>query len=137
MIYWHDGDGRIVLAASDETAQSARDDEPGITRMVGPWVDDISLHYVQDRKVCPKPPQPSQHHRFDYPTKTWMLDTAAAWKAVRRKRDALLTACDWVVTRAQEDGTPMPEPWRAYRQALRDITEQADPCAIAWPEVPG
>ena len=136
MIYWFDGDGRIVLASGDETAQSARDDEPGITRMVGPWVGDISMHYVRDRKVCPKTPQPSRHHRFDYPSKTWVLDAAAAWKAVRARRDAQLTACDWVVTRAQEAGEPVPEPWGVYRQALRDVTAQADPLNIAWPVAP-
>ena len=136
MIYWFDGDGRIVLASSDETAQSARDNEPGITRMVGPWVDDISMHYVQDRKVRPKPPQPSRHHRFDYPSKTWALDEAAAWKAVRARRNAQLTACDWVVTRAQEQGTAVPQPWLDYRQALRDVTAQADPLNIVWPVAP-
>ena len=26
--------------------------------------------------------------------------------------------------------------WQAYRQALRDITEQPDPFNIVWPETP-
>lgn len=53
--------------------------------------------------------------------------------AVRRKRDALLAASDWVVTRAVETGTPVPAEWSEYRQALRDITEQAE---IIWPDKP-
>lgn len=53
--------------------------------------------------------------------------------SVRRKRDALLAASDWVVTRAVETGTPVPAEWSEYRQALRDITEQAE---IIWPEKP-
>ncbi|MGG4054103.1 phage tail assembly chaperone [Delftia tsuruhatensis] len=38
--------------------------------------------------------------------------------------------------RAQETGEPMPAPWLAYRQALRDITDQPDPLAIVWPTAP-
>lgn len=53
--------------------------------------------------------------------------------AARRKRDALLAASDWVVTRAFETGTSVPAEWAEYRQALRDITEQAE---IIWPEKP-
>ncbi|WP_084027321.1 phage tail assembly chaperone [Delftia sp. JD2] len=33
-----------------------------------------------------------------------------------------VAACDWVTLRAQETGDPVPEAWRAYRQALRDIS---------------
>lgn len=57
--------------------------------------------------------------------------------AARFKRDYLLTACDWVVIKAQEAGEAVPDCWRAYRQALRDITNQAGfPSAISWPEPP-
>ena len=136
MIFWHDKDGYIVSAAYDRTARSGRDDDPAYTRIEGPEVADINAHYVQDGQVLPKPPEPSRHHRFDYPSKTWVLDEGEAWKALRRQRDAKLAACDWVVTRAQEEGTPVPPEWREYRQALRDITDQADPCAIEWPTPP-
>ncbi|ARU06942.1 hypothetical protein CCO03_16910 [Comamonas serinivorans] len=125
----------MAAAAADDVA-SPRDDDPTLTRTQAPAVDDITAHYVQHGAVQPKPTQPSRHHEFDYASKAWVLNVAAAWRAVRRQRDARLTACDWVVTRAQEAGEPVPEAWRAYRQALRDITEQADPCAIAWPEAP-
>lgn len=57
--------------------------------------------------------------------------------AARAQRDALLAACDWVVVKAYETGAAVPEAWAAYRQALRDITEQAGfPAEIVWPEVP-
>lgn len=51
----------------------------------------------------------------------------------RNKRQRLLIACDWM---ALSDTTLAPE-WASYRQALRDITEQAGfPHVITWPEKP-
>jgi len=41
---------------------------------------------------------------------------------LRRQRDMLLYETDWVVTKYSELGEPIPEEWRTYRQALRDIT---------------
>jgi hypothetical protein len=55
---------------------------------------------------------------------------------VRVDRDRRLAASDWIVTRATERGEPVPAEWVAYRQALRDITGQADPLAIIWPTAP-
>lgn len=59
-----------------------------------------------------------------------------AWTDVRAKRDALLGATDWRVTRAMELGELLPLEWQAYRQALRDITQQPDPENIHWPQLP-
>lgn len=56
----------------------------------------------------------------------------------RSRRDALLTACDWVVMKATETGTAVPADWQRYRQALRDLPDQAGfPITIDWPLVPG
>lgn len=55
----------------------------------------------------------------------------------RAQRDALLKACDWVVTKAIERSEPIPAPWLSYRQNLRDITTQAGfPRQIDWPQPP-
>lgn len=62
--------------------------------------------------------------------------TAAKWRDVRSERDRRLAATDWRVAAAAERGEPVPEQWRRYRQALRDITEQLDPDTIAWPAAP-
>jgi hypothetical protein len=56
-------------------------------------------------------------------------DRAAA--QVREVRDAKLTACDWM---ANSDVT-MPDDWRDYRQALRDVPNQL-PNDITWPTAP-
>jgi hypothetical protein len=61
---------------------------------------------------------------------------ATAWRRVRAQRQALLTQTDWLTIRASEGGPAMPEPWRVYRQALQDVTLQADPTNIVWPTPP-
>lgn len=61
---------------------------------------------------------------------------AVRWRAVRDERDVRLAACDWVAARAADRNEPMPEEWRIYRQALRDVTLKADPSEIEWPVAP-
>ena len=66
----------------------------------------------------------------------------AAWLAgeysrtssvVRNQRDRLLADTDWM---ALSDNAMTPE-WASYRQALRDITEQAGfPYSMIWPTKP-
>lgn len=75
-----------------------------------------------------------------------MTDNAAiaAAEEVRIKRNAFLTASDWVTIRALDNSglltsNQAPEEWRLYRQSLRDITknknfpylEESD-----WPDSP-
>ena len=58
---------------------------------------------------------------------------AQQWQQVRDQRDGLLVVCDW--TQLPDAPVDRAE-WATYRQALRDITEQADPFAIVWPIAP-
>jgi hypothetical protein len=52
-------------------------------------------------------------------------------------RDVLLSQTDWIVIRAVDQGTSIPTDWQAYRQALRDITNQSGyPTNIVWPVAP-
>ena len=53
---------------------------------------------------------------------------------VRTERDRLLTASDWT----QIADAPVDQAaWAAYRQALRDIPQQAGfPRDVAWPQKP-
>lgn len=61
-------------------------------------------------------------------------EVATRWAMVRADRNAFLAACDWTqLPDAPVDATA----WAAYRQALRDITDQPDPFNIVWPEPPG
>ena len=67
-----------------------------------------------------------------------VVSAEAAAGRIRRHRDRLLAASDWVVTRATETGAPVPPAWVAYRQALRDVPEQPGfPLDIvSWPDMP-
>ena len=56
---------------------------------------------------------------------------------IREQRNNLLTETDWVVVKHNELGTPIPQKWLQYRQALRDITEQSGfPDNVEWPTAP-
>ena len=62
------------------------------------------------------------------------LNSAAAWAGVRAQRDLLIAACDW--TQLPDVPLNTKAAWATYRQALRDITKQADPKNITWPTSP-
>ena len=58
-----------------------------------------------------------------------------SWQALREKRDQALAASDW---RALKDVT-LPNPWKEYRQALRDLPQEndtANDAADNWPVMP-
>jgi len=58
-------------------------------------------------------------------------------REVRRTRTKLLSDTDWVVTKSLETGDDVPQAWREYRQALREITEQEGfPLEVNWPTEP-
>lgn len=57
------------------------------------------------------------------------------WDEVRRARNLALADSDW---RALKDVT-LPNPWKEYRQALRDLPQnhdEANDAADAFPEAP-
>jgi hypothetical protein len=56
--------------------------------------------------------------------------TTTQWQVIRTQRNQMLKDTDWTqVADAPVDKTK----WATYRQALRDITVQADPFNINWP----
>ena len=74
-----------------------------------------------------------------------IVETSAneAKGSIRTQRDKLLAESDWVVTKAIERnaqdglGVQIPVVWLDYRQALRDIPQQAGfPENVTWPEEP-
>ena len=54
-------------------------------------------------------------------TKIDELKSAEPHRLLRIERDKRLTACDWVVAKHTEHGKMVPEDWKIYRQALRDL----------------
>ncbi len=70
-------------------------------------------------------------------TKYDELIAAQPLNEVREVRDAKLAETDWVVTMHKEKGTNIPTAWKTYRQALRDITDDATSLDdVTWPEKP-
>ena len=63
---------------------------------------------------------------------------AEKWTQVRNQRDALLIESDWTDTLSAKArlGDALYNAWQNYRQALRDVTNQADPFTITWPTKP-
>ncbi|MEG1202775.1 MAG: tail fiber assembly protein [Comamonas sp.] len=98
----------------------------------------ISVHdwFLHKGVLTRLPERPSSNHFFDYEVAEWVFDEARAWSAVRFQREHLIAASDWRIARATEKGQPIDARWKAYRQALRDITEQPDPNNIQWPTAP-
>jgi hypothetical protein len=58
-------------------------------------------------------------------------------REARSQRNNLIAQSDWVTARAFETSQAVPVAWATYRQALRDITNQAGfPNEIQWPTQP-
>jgi hypothetical protein len=80
------------------------------------------------------------------PHREALADLAAAeraaagpdWSGVRARRSQLLAMCDWTQAADSPLSDAQREEWRAYRQALRDLTETTpSPDAVVWPSAPG
>jgi len=56
------------------------------------------------------------------------------WEEIRLIRNQLLTECDW--TQLSDVSQTIKDLWTAYRQQLRDITNQQNPFNIEWPIKP-
>jgi hypothetical protein len=57
----------------------------------------------------------------------------AQWPIIRAERNKLLVESDWTQL---PDAPVDAAAWATYRQALRDVTDQANPFAVIWPESP-
>jgi len=62
---------------------------------------------------------------------------------VRAERDKRLSETDWIISKGTEQAVrtglalEIPAAWLDYRQALRDVTDQAGfPDAVVWPVMP-
>ena len=65
------------------------------------------------------------------------LIDAQKWGKLREERNKRLSQCDWVATRAFTTNTPVPDEWKAYMQALRDLpANTTDPENPVWPVAP-
>lgn len=99
----------------------------------------VGMLYDEQRRIFLLP-QPSPDYTFDEDANTWVMPSPEA--TVRNLRDELLAASDWVITKAVEQsqdglGIQIPVVWLEYRQALRDVPQQAGfPHDVIWPTMP-
>ncbi len=128
--------GLVVGRGSTNAPLSAIPSPPGgqVLRL-GSDVPVAAPLFFDGHQVRVAAPAPSPFHVLSN-SGTWTLNEAAAWVSVRADRDRRIAACDWRVTRAQEEGRRLDPEWRTYRQALRDITDQPHPLTIVWPTPP-
>ena len=93
---------------------------------VGPTYDEIKFPQGYEK--------PS---REDFDAKHRELLSAQQWKELREERNKRLTECDWVAMKAFTTDTPVPDEWKAYMQALRDLpANTTDPENPVWPVAP-
>lgn len=75
---------------------------------------------------------------YGYPVGDELLTDEDRAKAAREKRDELLAETDFLLLPDYPISEEALEALKAYRQALRDVPEQAGfPNTIEWPETPG
>lgn len=106
---------RDMPSVDGRTQKAEQDKQP--TLVSGVWTLDWSVVYKTEEEIAEQDLQKA--------------------KSVRAVRDAKLADTDWVVIKAMETGTAVPEAIATERQALRDITAQEGfPWTITWPEMP-
>lgn len=74
------------------------------------------------------------------------LIAAQPMKLLRKERDSRLAACDWITLKSYSTDERVPEVWRVYMQALRDLPSTATPTlnedgtlnieSVDWPVKP-
>lgn len=100
------------------------------------WFND-SEYYVEDGQAVQMPPKPDQYSVFDYTTKQWVEDERMAILNVFQKRQKLLSSTDWTQLPNGPLTVEKQTAWATYRQALRDVTDQAGyPLNVEWPVAP-
>lgn len=65
------------------------------------------------------------------------LKNKIALDILRRRRNKRLAECDWVTLKAYSTDTPVPEEWKTYMQALRDLPANTEDLENpVWPTPP-
>ena len=97
-------------------------------------------YYIENETPVLIPDAPNDYSKFDHDTKQWVKRQTdeQRWVMIRSSRSKKLESSDWTDTLSAKSrlGDSLYEQWQTYRQALRDITQQADPFNITWPIPP-
>ena len=96
-----------------------------------------SMSYGPDYDLIELPEGYEKPSKEEFEAKLQELIDAQPWKELRTERNKRLTECDWVTLKAYSTDTPVPEEWKAYMQALRDLPANTeDPANPVWPVPP-
>lgn len=135
-----------ALAKFPYTLEEMRAENPDAWVSDEPTDEELAACNAKRAVMGPSPTQSSRTHTFSLSFAansdgsvtinrvSHELDRNVAEFNMRDARDSALTRCDWVITRAFEEGNPVPANYLAYRQALRDLPSQAGfPYDYVWP----
>ena len=96
-----------------------------------------SLCYGPEYELIVFPEGWEKPPKEEFEAKLQELIDAQPWKELREERNKRLTRCDWVATKAFTTDTPIPDEWKTYMQALRDLpSNTTDPENPVWPQAP-
>jgi hypothetical protein len=94
-------------------------------------------YYIENGEPVEIPAQPKTWYEFNYDTKEWQANQDLAAIDILEKRKRLLIDSDWTQLPNGPLTSEQQTAWATYRQALRDITEQAGyPLNVVWPVAP-
>lgn len=132
IIVWQDKDGGFSitsLPARERTTEALE----ALAKSILPDGATLIPIYTPDEL----PPAPPELWKLvdGIPTIDPSKQETRLWYEIRVKRTPLLAEADILVNKAADQGIDV-TPFREYRQALRDITDQPDPRTVKWPEKP-
>lgn len=142
MITIYNSSGKIVFSvtASEEVTQTVKDSELLIGNKYIEGVYDPVKYYIEDETPILIPERPvTGIYEFDYDSKEWKRNINSENISINTARNNLLLASDWTDTVSAQTrlGDLLYQAWQDYRQALRDIPQQANyPTDVIWPIAP-
>lgn len=138
-----------ALAKYPYSVEDMRAEYPDVWVSEEPTDEELASCSAKRAVMGPNPTQSSRTHSFSISAVNndqgdvsivlvpHELDRQLAEFNMRDARNSALTRCDWVITRAYEEGAPVPAAYLAYRQALRDLPSQPGfPYDYVWPQDP-
>lgn len=94
-------------------------DENGIQYFLSNCPDTTTINEVEGLKVLTQAEWDAEIASYD------ARQEAKRWNFIRKYRDQLLVQTDWIVIKAQEQGTSLSTTFKDWRQELRDLPESA------------
>jgi hypothetical protein len=121
----------VYCEVDDATAAGLFDQ--GFVEAPGPAP--YGVRYFANGDYVERPAGVPDHFILDPATLSWRACPVMSPLAVRVERDRLLVECDW--TQLPDVPLETRDAWAAYRQALRDLTDQPGfPGTVVWPVPP-